>query len=95
MRQAESKLSFTLHCISKRQCVPLQFSLCQPARQETMHGFVGRKEKRISMKIIYVYLVYTLNLLIRTRDVVFRLLRKNLSLKGKVCKLHNAKSVIM
>jgi hypothetical protein len=59
------ELSFILHCLSKCQSVPLQFSLCQHAREETMRGFVGRKEKRKSMKIIYVYLVYMLHIRIR------------------------------
>jgi len=68
--------------------VPLQFSLCQPAREETMHNFVGRKEKRKSMKIIYAYLVCTLNMGILARDAVLSPLRKQLNLKGKDCKLH-------
>jgi len=52
-----------------------------------MRSFVGRKEKRKSMKVIYVYLVYTLYIRIRTRDAVLSLLGKELSLRGKDCKL--------
>jgi len=40
-----TELSFTLHFISKCQSVPLQFSLCQPAREEKCEVLLVEKKR--------------------------------------------------